>query len=80
MFYVGYIFKLVDYCSLILFPWRYDKWLLITKLRTSRSKISNKVHLDEPLSFTGVSYNNIERELLAGAEMNQRQLHHPSPH
>lgn len=35
-----------------------------------------KVQFDEPMSFIGISYRNIGKELLKGTEMTQRQLHH----
>lgn len=43
---------------------------------TEQSMDITKVQLDEPVSFIGVAYRNMNEELLSGAEITQTQLHH----
>jgi hypothetical protein len=38
-----------------------------------------KVQFDEPMSFIGIIYRNIGKELLKGTEMTQRQLYQQGP-
>ena len=39
-----------------------------------------KVQLGDPMSFTGVTYSNMDEGLLTGAEIIHSQLHHQNPH
>ena len=41
-----------------------------------QSENTTTAELGEPVSFIGVTYRNMGKELLTGAEMTQRQLHH----
>lgn len=47
--------------------------------RTDQSAHTTEVLVGEPISFIGVIYRNMGEELLRGAEMCERQLHHQSP-
>lgn len=44
-----------------------------------QSTDSTKGHLSEPMNSLGFMYRNIYERLFIGAEVTQRQFHHPCP-
>ena len=63
-----------------LFLWRINTHLLTLDIEPliDQNMGITTAQLGEPMNFIGITDINMSEELLGGAEMNQRQLHHQS--